>query len=103
MTSSVMLAGGTHPSFSDVHLILPKFVNTLMGLRGTPERILECQLHASLEFIQARGNELEGRCDLFRGHEKGHKLTRPIGIPGRMMSYEIRRDTDEAGEGTKEL
>ncbi|KAJ7731777.1 platelet-activating factor acetylhydrolase [Mycena metata] len=49
------LAGTTHPSFSDVFLILPSWINRLAGLRTSPEYVRDVAVTCIREF--ARGDE----------------------------------------------
>ena len=46
-----MTAGSTHPSFSDVFLIIPSFINRLIGLRTPPNRVFTHSLRAVLQFL----------------------------------------------------
>lgn len=50
-TQTNALAGATHPSFSDVFLIIPSFVNKLTGLRIPPTRVFTHSLRAVLHFL----------------------------------------------------
>lgn len=45
-------AGSTHPSFSDVFLIIPSFINRLIGLRTPPNRVFTHSLRAVLQFLK---------------------------------------------------
>lgn len=44
-------AGATHPSFSDVFLIIPSFINRIIGLRTPPNRVFTHSLRAVLQFL----------------------------------------------------
>lgn len=46
-----LAAGSTHPSFSDVFLIIPSFVNWITGLRTPPNRVFTHSLRAVLQFL----------------------------------------------------
>jgi platelet-activating factor acetylhydrolase len=43
--------GSTHPSFSDVFLILPTYINRLTGLKTTPERVIDLCTKTVQEFL----------------------------------------------------
>ncbi|KAJ7461303.1 platelet-activating factor acetylhydrolase [Mycena galericulata] len=84
------IAGSTHPSFSDVFLILPSFVNRLAGLRTTPEYVVDVTVSCVLDF--ARGDEAGVRrrasakrqgADADAGEEAAGKL----GEPGTVMLH----------------
>jgi hypothetical protein len=48
---TVLTAGATHPSFSDVFLIIPSFINWITGLRTPPNRVFTYLLRAVLPFL----------------------------------------------------
>ncbi|KAJ7660512.1 platelet-activating factor acetylhydrolase [Mycena rosella] len=92
-TSATVLsiAGTTHPSFSDVFLILPNWINRLAGLRTPPEYVCDVAVACIREF--ARGDEVmvrrRGRAsDAGRdGQGQGGKEAEPdrgfgLGAPG---------------------
>ncbi|KZT29794.1 alpha/beta-hydrolase, partial [Neolentinus lepideus HHB14362 ss-1] len=45
------IPGATHPSFSDVFLILPEYINKMTGLRVQAERVLELAVDATTDFL----------------------------------------------------
>lgn len=49
--SITLTAGATHPSFSDVFLIIPSFVNRLTGLRIPPKTVFSHSLRAIFQFL----------------------------------------------------
>lgn len=54
------IAGSTHPSFSDVHLILPAFINRRTGLKVRAETVFDVAIPAIELFLDGKYNEL--RC-----------------------------------------
>lgn len=47
------VAGSTHPSFSDIHLILPNGINRLIGLEADPRRVLDLTVRGTVEFLRS--------------------------------------------------
>jgi hypothetical protein len=45
------IGGSTHPSFSDINLILPPCINRLIGLRARPELIFMLSIQAVMLFF----------------------------------------------------
>lgn len=45
------IAGSTHPSFSDVHLILPAFINRRTGLKAHAETVFDVAIPAVEAFL----------------------------------------------------
>ncbi|KAK4705490.1 platelet-activating factor acetylhydrolase, partial [Phenoliferia sp. Uapishka_3] len=91
------LPGGSHPSFSDIHLILPGFINKRMGLRGTPECVLELVVKTSVAFLNGKADDVKRRAEKTEGAQ-----IRPIGVPGRIQYYD-RREGTETGGSTVDL
>jgi len=54
----VFQAGSTHPSFSDVFLILPTSINRLTGLKADPEMILWTCMDAVMGFLHGDVDEV---------------------------------------------
>jgi platelet-activating factor acetylhydrolase len=54
----VLQAGSTHPSFSDVFLILPTNINKLTGLRAKPEAILSTCVETVMRFVEGNVDEV---------------------------------------------
>lgn len=53
--------GSTHPSFSDIHLILPTTVNRRIGLTTDPVRILDLTVRGTVEFLRRDTSGMERR------------------------------------------
>lgn len=53
------IAGSTHPSFSDVHLILPAFINRRTGLKVHAATIFDVCIPAVEAFLDHRYDELK--------------------------------------------
>lgn len=102
-----VIGGSTHPSFSDVFLILPHTINKLTGL-GCPARaVIDRIVRATGEFLadEAAGAQvayeevfrdaddmqwkmsIKGRRRLFRRHSKEDGLYRALGKPGELALY----------------
>jgi platelet-activating factor acetylhydrolase len=45
-------AGATHPAFSDVFLILPDYINRLVGLAADPLRIIGLTIETVVKFLE---------------------------------------------------
>ncbi|KAL8276711.1 hypothetical protein RQP46_010890 [Phenoliferia psychrophenolica] len=89
------LPGGRHPSFSDIHLILPGFINGCMGLHGSPESILELSVKTTIAFLRGEAGSLKNRAEQTEGEQ-----VRPIGVPGRLQFYASSVDLRLNKEGT---
>jgi platelet-activating factor acetylhydrolase len=46
-------AGATHPAFSDVFLILPDYINRLVGLAADPLRIIGLTIDTVVKFLES--------------------------------------------------
>lgn len=57
-------AGATHPSFSDVFLILPRRINELTGLKVSAERVIELALGAVEDFLRGEPHKTQQRAAL---------------------------------------
>ncbi|KAH8102144.1 platelet-activating factor acetylhydrolase, isoform II-domain-containing protein [Cristinia sonorae] len=69
-----LIPGSTHPSFSDVFLILPPYINRLTGLRAEADKVIEMMiglvdkfLEGQTDAIRAKTREVTGRTVLERG------------------------------------
>ncbi|KAH9930236.1 platelet-activating factor acetylhydrolase, isoform II-domain-containing protein [Fomitopsis serialis] len=51
------IPGATHPSFSDVFLILPQRINELTGLKVSAEKVIELALDAVGDFLRGEGHK----------------------------------------------
>lgn len=56
-----MTAGSTHPSFSDVFLILPDYLNRLTGLRIDADKVIDMSVHVVERFLLDRVHEITTR------------------------------------------
>jgi platelet-activating factor acetylhydrolase len=57
--------GATHPSFSDVFLILPEYVNKMTGLRIAAARVIELAVRATADFLAGRGADVVSRAVVY--------------------------------------
>lgn len=48
-----LLCGATHPAFSDVFLILPDYLNRLVGLGANPLRIIDLTIDTVVKFLES--------------------------------------------------
>ncbi|EKM50667.1 uncharacterized protein PHACADRAFT_264049 [Phanerochaete carnosa HHB-10118-sp] len=106
------IGGATHPSFSDVFLILPTAINKLTGLACPALSVITKTVRATTEFLSGPGGhggrvtyDEEFRDDEDRrrkiktrggkkrneeaGEEKGGKLYRPVGKPGELSWHRL--------------
>ncbi|KAH7921574.1 hypothetical protein BV22DRAFT_1107127 [Leucogyrophana mollusca] len=82
-----LIPGSTHPSFSDVFLILPDYINRLTGLEVDPLAVITLTIDAVSKFID--GNIEEARKDKSMT-EAGGRLTKgEVGKAGEMTWYDI--------------
>lgn len=106
------IGGATHPSFSDVFLILPSAINKLTGLTCAAAAVINKAVRATTEFLsgpdghggkvtydetfndeQDRRYKIRVRGGKKRneeaGEEKGGKLYRPVGRPGELAWHRL--------------
>ena len=106
------IGGATHPSFSDVFLILPNAINKLTGLACPASSVISKSVRATAEFLSGEGGhggkvtyDEEFRDEEDRrwkmkirggkkrnedeGEEKGGKLYRPVGKPGELAWHRL--------------
>ncbi|GJE98066.1 hypothetical protein PsYK624_142880 [Phanerochaete sordida] len=106
------IGGATHPSFSDVFLILPSAINKLTGLACPASSVIAKAVRATTEFLSGPGGhggrvtyDEEFRDEADRtykikvrggkkrnsdaGEEKGGKLYRPVGKPGELAWHRL--------------
>jgi platelet-activating factor acetylhydrolase len=106
------IGGATHPSFSDVFLILPSAINKLTGLTCPAGSVIEKAVRAATQFLDGPGGhggkvlydeefkDEEDRKAKMRerggkkrnekeGEEKGGKLYRPVGRPGGLAWHRL--------------
>jgi platelet-activating factor acetylhydrolase len=110
------IGGATHPSFSDVFLILPGAINKMTGLKCSSTSVIERAVRATEQFLagpNGHGGKVdydeeymdeEDRMRKMRergatvknkkrneqeGEEKGGKLYRPIGRPGELALHHL--------------
>ncbi|KAJ3492207.1 hypothetical protein NLI96_g149 [Meripilus lineatus] len=56
-----LIPGSTHPSFSDVFLILPDYLNRLTGLRIDADKVIDMSVHVVERFLLDRVHEITTR------------------------------------------
>ena len=106
------IGGATHPSFSDVFLILPNAINKLTGLACPAGSVIAKVVRATAEFLSGPGGhggkvtydeeikDEEDRKMKMRarggkkrnekeGEEEGGKLYRPVGKPGELSWHRL--------------
>ena len=106
------IGGATHPSFSDVFLILPTAINKLTGLTCPASSVIYKAVRATTEFLSGPGghggkvtydeefkDEEDRRYKIKvrggkkrneqEGEEKGGKLYRPVGRPGELAWHRL--------------
>ena len=106
------IGGATHPSFSDVFLILPSAINKLTGLSCPAGSVIAKAVCATTEFLSGPGGhggkvsyDEEFRDEEDRklkmkirggkkrnekeGEEEGGKLYRPVGKPGELSWHRL--------------
>lgn len=106
------VGGATHPSFSDVFLILPTTINKLTGLTCPAGSVIEKAVRATTQFLSGpsghgghvmydeefKDEEDRKRKMKLRGgkkrngetdEEKGGKLYRPVGRPGELAWHKL--------------
>ncbi|KAH7909875.1 platelet-activating factor acetylhydrolase [Hygrophoropsis aurantiaca] len=80
-----LIPGSTHPSFSDVFLILPDFINRFTGLAVDPLAVINLSVEAVNEFLVGNvGQVCKGKTAI----EAGQQLTKNrVGNAGEMVWY----------------
>lgn len=61
------IPGATHPSFSDVFLILPEYINKLTGLRVQASKVLELAVGATEDFLNGLTQKIIDRSVRYDG------------------------------------
>lgn len=56
--SIFLIPGSTHPSFSDVFLILPPYINRLTGLRADADKVIEMMIHTVDRYLDGKIDEV---------------------------------------------
>ncbi|CAL1710013.1 unnamed protein product [Somion occarium] len=56
--TTFFIPGATHPSFSDVFLILPDYINSLTGLRLDADRVISILVHLVDHFLDGKIQEI---------------------------------------------
>lgn len=74
------IGGSTHPSFSDVFLIVPGFINRLTGLKVDADQMLTTTIEVTMAFLSGKG-PLKGR-QVVNEWEGPIPETGPLGEPG---------------------
>jgi hypothetical protein len=82
-------AGSTHPSFSDIHLILPRFINRRIGLKTEADYILDVTIHAIELFFDT--HDLDDVRPLAEQRINA-RPGRPLPRPGTVLLYDSRED-----------
>lgn len=111
------IGGATHPSFSDVFLILPNTINKLTGLKCPATSVIARAVKATDQFLSGPGGhggqvtydekfqdeedrkfKMKIRSNATNkkpkrnekdGEEKGGKLYRPVGKPGELAWHQL--------------
>lgn len=110
------IGGATHPSFSDVFLILPNAINKMTGLKCSASSVINRAVRATEQFLSGpeghggkvtydeefkdeedrqRKMKLRGahakdkKRNEEEGEEKGGKLYRPVGKPGELAWHRL--------------
>jgi platelet-activating factor acetylhydrolase len=60
------IPGATHPSFSDVFLILPESVNRMTGLRVAASTVVSLTINACADFLNGKAEAIEKRSVVYR-------------------------------------
>jgi len=68
------IAGATHPSFSDVFLILPSYINRLTGLKTQPERVISISVAVVVTFLGGRVGAARAQARAVKGSGTGEKV-----------------------------
>lgn len=71
------------------HVVLTRvsskgFINKLMGLKSSPECVLELTVKTTCAFLAGKAAELSERAEQTEGMQ-----IRPIGVPGRIQYYSV--------------
>jgi platelet-activating factor acetylhydrolase len=66
--------GATHPSFSDVFLILPEYVNRMTGLRVDAGTVVSLTVAACSDFLRGKSAEIKKRAVIYRPDPVQDKL-----------------------------
>ncbi|EKM51728.1 uncharacterized protein PHACADRAFT_127563 [Phanerochaete carnosa HHB-10118-sp] len=91
-----MIGGSTHPSFSDVFLILPHAINKITGL-GCPARaVIDKIVHATEEFLTGKGGA-GGQVSYDEVYRDEEDMKWKMAIKGRKRFF--RRSSAEKQEG----
>lgn len=110
------IGGATHPSFSDVFLILPAAISKLTGLRCAGASVVQRAVRATEEFLSGPGghggrvtheeeykdeedrkrkmkqrsaNSKSKKRNEQEGEERGGKMYRPVGRPGELAWHRL--------------
>jgi platelet-activating factor acetylhydrolase len=103
------IPGSTHPSFSDVFLILPEYINKLTGLRVDASVVVDLAVKASADFLAGNIEAIKARAVPYKptpargelGVGEGHggeevskvpKPFRPVGQPGELVWHSFNDD-----------
>jgi platelet-activating factor acetylhydrolase len=106
------IPGATHPSFSDVFLILPEYINKLTGLRVDSHVVVDAAVQTSADFLAGRLDAIKSRAVVYNPHPKtelqvgeGHngeevakavRPVRPVGKPGQLIWHIFKDDSASA-------
>jgi len=66
--------GATHPSFSDVFLILPSYLNRRTGLRVESDKVISLCVRAVTQFLNGDGQLAKDRAQKAQAPGVGSKI-----------------------------
>lgn len=92
------IAGSTHPSFSDVFVIVPPFINRMTGLKVDATEMLDTTMDITLHFLQDNHRPMRSKTQMIS--EWQGPLQTPLGQPGDINWHPMNEgDADEGSDG----
>jgi len=91
--SIFLVPGATHPSFSDVFLILPPYINKLTGLRVDANRVIEMMIHIVDRY-------LDGKIDDVGNASRGGEGLGKVGLNVRVVAGNLETLKASGANGT---
>lgn len=103
------IAGSTHPSFSDVFLIVPGFINRRTGLKVAADEMLDLTVGITIAFLS--GSSAVAKHNFVNAWEGPLPTSGPLGRPGevnwhpnrRRSSFALRRLSRSAKDSSQKL